>query len=167
MKMQREYALKPLPHTGSDMQKKVVPNELLLGEVGKLISDGEKVTIMTKGYSMLPFITGERDSVLLEKKDELWPGMIALAQVRKDVYVIHRIIKIEGDRVTLMGDGNLKGCERCRTSDIVAVVTRIIKPDKEIECFSRRHLRQARIWNTLLPVRRWLLAVYRRLPHVK
>lgn len=148
------------------MQKKVIPNDLLLGEVGKLISEGEKVTIMTKGCSMLPFIIGERDSVLLEKPEELCPGMIALAQVHKGIYVLHRIIEIENERVTLMGDGNLKGCEQCRRSDIVAVATRIIKPGKEIDCFSRRHLRQARVWKSLLPVRRWLLAVYRRLPHV-
>lgn len=149
------------------MQKKVLPNDFLLGEVEKLISEGEKVIIMTKGCSMLPFITGERDSVLLEKRDELWPGMIALGQVRKGLYVLHRIIKIEDDVVILMGDGNTRGCERCHRSNIVAIATKILKPGKEIDCLSRRHLRRARIWKALLPVRRWLLALYRRLPHIK
>ena len=44
------------------MQKVTVPNEILLGEVGRLIEKGDKVTLLTKGSSMLPFIKGEKDS---------------------------------------------------------------------------------------------------------
>lgn len=145
------------------MQKVIVPNEILLGEVGRLVEKGDKVTLLTKGSSMLPFIKGEKDSVLLEAPYELYPGLIALAQVRKGHYVLHRIMEIEGDKVILMGDGNLCGCEVCHKDDIVAVVSRIIKKDRQIDCYSRRHLRHARMWKWLRPVRRWILAVYRRM----
>ena len=145
------------------MHRVTVPNKILLSEVGRLVAKGDKVTILTKGYSMLPFITGEKDSVLLEAPTELFPGMIVLAQIRKGHYVLHRIIDIDGDKVTLMGDGNIRGCEDCRREDVVAVATRILKKDRQVDCMSGRHLRQARMWKSLLPVRRWLLAVYRRL----
>ncbi len=145
------------------MHKKVIPNDELLGEVGKLVAEGEKVTIMTKGSSMLPFIKGERDSVLLVKPSEPAVGMIVLAQVGKGAYVLHRIIAVDGDKVTLMGDGNIRGCERCRKKDVVAQAVRILRPDKEIDCLSRGHLVKARVWRSLLPLRRWILAVMRRL----
>lgn len=144
------------------MEKKIIPNELLLGEVSRLVADGETVTIMTKGSSMLPFIVGGRDSVVLKKPDTLSIGMIALAFVDGCRYVLHRIISVEGDVVTLMGDGNIAGVERCRIGDIKAVAVQILTPRKHIDCMSRSHLRQAAIWKSMLPVRRWILAVYRR-----
>ena len=145
------------------MEKKIIPNELLLGEVSRLVADGETVTIMTKGSSMLPFIVGGRDSVVLRKTDTLSAGMIALAFVDGCRYVLHRIISVEGDVVTLMGDGNIAGVERCRVGDIKAVAVQILTPRKHIDCMSRSHLRQAAIWKSMLPVRRWILAVYRRI----
>ena len=144
-------------------EKKILPNDLLLGEVSRLIAEGESVTIMTKGVSMHPFIRGGRDSVRLVKPVGLEPGMIVLAQIRQGVYVLHRIISLEGDDVTLMGDGNIAGVEKCRISDVKAVAVAIIKPRREIDPSGERHQRQARLWKSLLPVRRWLLAVYRRL----
>lgn len=144
-------------------EKKILPNDLLLGEVSRLIAEGESVTIMTKGVSMHPFIRGGRDSVRLVKPEGLEPGMIVLAQIRQGVYVLHRIISLDGDDVTLMGDGNIAGVEKCRISDVKAVAVAIIKPRREIDPSGERHQRQVRLWKSLLPVRRWLLAAYRRL----
>ena len=145
------------------MGKKILPNDILLGEVSRLVAEGESVTIMTKGTSMLPFIVGGRDSVRLESPADLQPGMIVLAEVQDGRYVLHRIISVEGEAVTLMGDGNIAGVERCRASDVKAVAATIIRPDKEIDANGKKHQRKARMWKTLLPVRRYLLAVYRRL----
>ena len=75
----------------------------------------------------------------------------------------YRIISVEGDVVTLMGDGNIAGVERCRIGDIKAVALQILTPRKHIDCMSRSHLRLAAIWKSMLPVRRWVLAVYRRI----
>ena len=113
------------------MEKKIIPNDLLLGEVSRLVAEGEKVTIMTKGVSMLPFIRGERDSVLLQRPENLAPGMIVLAYVENRRYVLHRIMSVEGDKVTLMGDGNIVGAERCRIEDVKAVAVKIITPKGE------------------------------------
>lgn len=144
------------------MEKITVPNDVLLGEVTRLIERGETVTLKAKGSSMLPFIVGERDSVVLERPGELTEDMIALAYVQGNRYVLHRIIAIDGDKVTLMGDGNLRGVERCRKKDVKAVATRIIKPSGEVDCNGQKHLRQVEAWKRLLPVRRWILAVYKR-----
>ena len=145
------------------MEKKVLANDVLLGEVSRLVAEGESITLMTKGVSMLPFIVGGRDSVVLERPSELKTGMIVLAHVGKDRYVLHRMISIEGNKVILMGDGNLKGVEKCLADDVKAVAVRIQRPSGETDCLSEKHLRRAVIWRKLLPVRRWILAVYRRL----
>lgn len=145
------------------MGKITLPNDVLLDEVARLVDEGEAVTLMTKGASMLPFIVGGRDSVVLVRPEELFPGMIVLAYVQGGRYVLHRILSIDGTKVVLMGDGNIKGVEVCAPADVKAVAVRISRPSGEVDCLSKRHLRQAAIWKTLLPVRRWILAVYRRL----
>lgn len=142
--------------------KRTLPNDILLGEVSRLVEGGETVTLMAKGFSMLPFIVGGRDSVVLERPGELNTGMIVLAYVMGNRYVLHRIIALDGDKVTLMGDGNLKGVEMCRREDVKAVATKIVRPSGEVDCFGKSHQRKAELWKRLLPVRRWILAVYRR-----
>ena len=145
------------------MGKITLPNDVLLDEVARLVDEGEAVTLMTKGASMLPFIVGGRDSVVLVRPEELFPGMIVLAYVQGGRYVLHRILSVDGTKVVLMGDGNIKGVEVCAPANVKAVAVRISRPSGEVDCLSKRHLRQAAIWKTLLPVRRWILAVYRRL----
>ena len=145
------------------MEKKILPNDILLNEVSRLVGEGESVTLMTKGVSMLPFIVGGRDSVLLQRPQELKPGLIVLAYVNGSRYVLHRIISVEDGKVVLMGDGNLQGVERCDVAQVKAVAVRIIRPSGEVDCLGKRHLRNAAIWKKLLPVRRWILAAYRRL----
>ena len=157
VKLSREYIKK------GKMQKSVLPNNVLLAEVDRLIKDGEQVVIMTKGVSMLPFIRGGEDSAVLAMPGELRIGDIALAKAN-DHYVLHRIIDIDGDRIVLMGDGNVKGVERCRRADVVAVALSIIRKDgTTIDCNGRSHRTMAGIWRWMLPVRRWLLAIYRRI----
>lgn len=144
------------------MQTRVVPNHELIPEIGKLIQEGTDVVFRPKGMSMLPFIRGGRDSVVLRKADGLEVGDIVLAEVSKGTYVLHRIESIVGNVIILMGDGNLGGRERCTSNQVIAVALRILKDKKEIDCRSSRHIRRARLWRRLLPVRRYLLAIYRR-----
>ena len=144
------------------MQKVIIPNQTLVEEISRLVNDGTQVTFVPKGSSMLPFIRGERDSVVLIKDDNIRPLDIVLAKVGGS-YVIHRVLTIDNDRLTLMGDGNLCGTEHCGRNDILAKVVRIIKDGRQIDCTSRSHRRQALIWQKLLPVRRYLLGIYRRI----
>ena len=145
-----------------DMQTKIIPNETLILEIGNLIQEGTDVVFRPKGMSMLPFIRGGKDSVLLRKAGGLKEGDIVLAKVEGGSYVLHRIDKIQGNYLILMGDGNLVGKERCSLADVIAVAVQILKDDKVIDCQSKTHMRRARFWRRLLPIRRYLLAIYKR-----
>ena len=147
------------------MQRLSMPNEVLLPEVERLLSLGTCVTLRTKGNSMLPFIVGNRDCVTLEPTSNLIPGDIVLAHLRKnDRYVLHRILTIKDGLVTLMGDGNLSGKEYCQTTDICGKVCTILRKGKiKIDPNKKTERRKAAIWIKLLPVRRYLLAIYRRI----
>ena len=61
------------------MEKRVLPNKVLLEEVAALVAQGKDVVFTPKGNSMLPFIRGDRDSVRLSACGEPEKGDIILA----------------------------------------------------------------------------------------
>lgn len=145
------------------MQRLIVPNEVLLPDVERLLGEGTTVTLRVKGNSMLPFIVGGRDSVTLVKAGRLQKGDMVLARLADRRYVLHRVIRLEGDTATLMGDGNLQGTERCRTADICGKVVKILRNGRTIEPDTRTERCKAALWQRFCPLRRYLLAVYRRI----
>lgn len=145
------------------MRKLTVANEELLPEVVKLLSEGNSVIIKAKGNSMLPFIVGDRDSVVLQKKDTYAIGDIVLAEITPKLFVLHRIIQIKDNKITLMGDGNFSVREGCIKENVCGHAIAIIHNEKQIDCNSKGEKRKARIWAKLLPVRHYLLAIYRRI----
>ena len=134
-----------------------LPNDLLLGEVSAVLAEGREAVITPTGQSMLPFIRGGRDRVVLRRQDSLSVGDIVLARAGSR-YVMHRIIALDGEAVTLMGDGNIRGTERCTRGEVVGTVVEIIRPDGRT-----RKPGQARAWRALRPVRRIILGIYKRL----
>ena len=144
------------------MRRIVLPNDVLLPEVTRLLEAGETVTMKVKGDSMLPFITGDRDSVVLCRAVALKTGDIVLARLDDGRYVLHRITAIRGERFTLMGDGNLLGTETCTRQAIAGQAIRVIKEGRMLDCTTPAQLRKAKLWKTMLPIRRYLLAIYKR-----
>ena len=146
----------------------------IINEAIRLVEEGVSVTLPVNGRSMLPFIIGGRESVILQQPPkqgetrqdtaQLKLGDVVLARVEGSRYVVHRIIRIDGDRVTLMGDGNLVGTEHCRLSDIKAIATHVVGSDEQPhDLYTSRRMLGVRLWWWLLPIRRYLLAIYKRL----
>lgn len=133
-------------------------------EAVRLVQKGVTVTFPVTGQSMLPFIIGGKESVILHAPGPTAVGDVVLARVDGNGYVVHRIINIDGDRVTLMGDGNVRGTEHCLLKDIKARVTHVVSADnKKRDLYSRWRVRAAKLWYWLRPIRRYLLAIYRRI----
>ncbi len=82
------------------MRTITLPNETLLPEVAEMLLEGNIITIKAKGNSMLPFIIGNRDSVILRRRDIFTVGDIVLAEVAPEYFVLHRIIRIKNINIT-------------------------------------------------------------------
>ena len=136
----------------------------VIEEAVRLVQEGVTVTFPVTGQSMLPFIIGGKESVILHAPGLTAVGDVVLAWVDGNRYVVHRIINIDGDRVTLMGDGNVRGTEHCLLKDVKARVTHVVSADnKKRDLYSRWRVRASKLWYWLRPIRRYLLAIYRRL----
>lgn len=133
-----------------------LPNEIFIPEIARLVSDGKQVQFTPTGVSMRPFIEGGVDNVTLVKPADLQVGDIVLAEIQPQHYVLHRIYAIEGDALTLMGDGNLVGTEHCTRAQVLAKVIAIHSPKGR-----RKPLTRAWLWRHLKYARRILLKIYR------
>jgi hypothetical protein len=137
-------------------------NAVLLGAVKEALREGHSCTLNVRGFSMRPFLEDRRDAVILSPVgSELHEGDAVLAELTPGHYVLHRIFAINDDKVTLMGDGNIRGTELCRKQDICGIVTRYIHPRFSFNANSRMMRCAVPLWRHLLPVRRYLLLIYR------
>lgn len=112
---------------------------------------------------MLPFIHDGYDVELCRKSDVM-TGDIVLVYTRDGRFVLHRVADIQGEEVTLMGDGNLSGTEQCLKKDISGTVLYIFdRKGRRKQCDSVSMKVKSWIWVRLKPLRRYILGIYRRL----
>lgn len=136
---------------------KKVENNILIPEMASLLREGKDVRFTPTGVSMRPFIEGGKDIVVLRRLPDVAVGDIALAAIGQS-FVLHRVIAVDGEHVTLLGDGNIGRTEECTKSDILGTVIRI-----ENSRGRRKPLTRGRLWFYIKPARRILLKVYRKL----
>lgn len=130
----------------------------------QLVGDGVCVTFPVKGQSMLPFIIGGRESVILASPEHVKVGDVVLAWVEDCRYVVHRIVNISDNDVTLMGDGNIAGVEHCQLKDVKALASHVVDArGRHHNLYTKWRMRAVALWRWLLPIRRYLLAIYRRI----
>lgn len=143
-----------------------VTNAAFIPHVRNLIEEGRTVRFRAMGWSMRPMIEHARDEVLLGGYGDDTPQRydVVLAEVGKGHYVLHRIMQIDGDHYTLQGDGNACGVEHCTRANIIAKAIAFYRKGKAEPLYtnSRTWRYYSRTWVALLPMRRILLALYRR-----
>jgi hypothetical protein len=151
------------------MEKMVIDNDTFFADVVEVLREGKQVTIPVKGFSMLPFIRGSKDLVVLERVGEdLKADDIVLFHVGPmdgGRWVMHRILAVDGDAVDIMGDGVPYAHEHVHRKQIVAKAVTILRSGKRpVDPYSPCQKRLVHFWQRLLPVRRYLLFIYRHLP---
>ena len=176
-----------MPTNHSEIRELQFENALFLPQVAKFLEEGHTVTIGLKGYSMRPFLEHNRDKALLSKPTTIQKGDAVLAEISPGVFVLHRIIKIEGDGadpslaaraarashriikiegddITLRGDGNL-AIERCKRADVRGFVLGFYRKGRQTldKTNSVKWRVYSALWTGLFPLRRYLLAFYTRI----
>lgn len=129
------------------------------------IARGHTASLTARGYSMRPFIEHNRDTLVFGSlRQPVRVGDVVLAELSTGDYVCHRVWAICGDVITLRGDGNWPGTETCTLSDLraslIAVERKGVTYNLATSCVWRIY---SSLWTRLLPIRRYLLALYRRL----
>lgn len=139
-----------------------VSNYELMPQLISYVEQGHTVSLVLNGYSMRPFLEDGRDVGVLGKPEGIKVGDAVLALTDDQRYVLHRIVGINGNNVTLLGDGN-RSTEHCSLANVKA---------KAIGFYRKGRKKMDRtdgikwkvyssFWTRLYPIRRYLLFAYR------
>lgn len=149
------------------MITKQLPNEEFLPFViSELQSvEGKTVTLPLRGRSMRPFLEDNRDKAILTITPDINTGDAVLAEISKGHFVLHRIVAIDGNLITLRGDGNLN-VEHCTLSDIRAKAIGFYRKGRNKADMTEGYKWRlySWLWTRLFPIRRYLLFALH--PHV-
>lgn len=138
-----------------------VSSKNLAEKVANVVNMGYSATIPLRGISMRPFIEGDRDKAVLVKTTSVKKQDVVFA-FANGKYLIHRIVDIDGDKITLQGDGNTSTENCCRENILATVKGFYRKGRKKMESTdSTKWKLYSTIWVWLRPFRRYLLFIYR------
>lgn len=153
--------LNPVPVNDDGVHHTTIANSIILPEVVRLVNEGHTVTLPLKGNSMRPFLCHMRDKALLTQITELHIGDPVLAETAPGHFVLHRLVALDGDNVTLRGDGNF-GVEECRREDVKALAVGFFRKGRTTADMitSRKWRWYSAVWTRLLPLRRYLLLLH-------
>lgn len=152
-------------HDSPHIATRELPNSEFLPFVIERLQEGHTATLPLRGRSMRPFLEDGRDKALLQVATHPQIGDAVLAEISEGHFVLHRIVAINGQQVTLRGDGNLSD-EHCTLSDIRAKAIGFYRKgrQKADSTDGRKWRIYSWWWTRLYPIRRYLLfALY---PHI-
>lgn len=133
-------------------QTRIISNRTLFSVVRDTLLEGNSVRVTVKGESMLPFFrSGSTITLRPVREEDIRKYNVVMADAGH-AFVVHRIVDVKDDCITLFGDGNIRGVERVARDKIYGVV----------DC-SPLHIFFAKIWLWMRPVRRYPLAIFRRI----
>lgn len=142
-----------------------LPNDMYIEAIKMEIEKGKQVRVKTKGYSMMPFISGDNGEILLKKTDRhsFRKGTVLLVQLGRKRFVAHRVCSISGDVLVLRGDGNIQLTERCTIDHVLAEVIGVIKNGKIIWKGSFTWNLYLYLWPSAPLLRRIYMGIYRKI----
>jgi len=143
---------------------KVIPNNIFFENAEQLLSEGKTVELRCFGRSMQPYMRGDGKEIIIASPfspDELSPGTIVLFRYHGR-HICHRIIRRNGERLLIQGDGVVNKQEHATISDVLGIIRTVIRRDKKpVSTQSKSAQRYWRYWRLLSPIRICLLLVYR------
>ena len=148
------------------MSKQITINkEQMFEEISKLIAEGKTVSLTAKGYSMNPFLFHMRDQITLGPwtDNDIRRGTVAFVRDIRGNILIHRIIKREGNIITLEGDGNIGQTEKSTLDGIAGIMHSVTRKNRIYTSKSLVWRTYSWIWMALRPLRLYPLVLWRKL----
>jgi len=141
--------------------KQTVQNDALAPLIQEKLRMGSEVSFTVVGESMRPFFVDKETVVTLKQFPSYKRGDICLAMSSHQKLILHRIIKIRGTEVILRGDA-LKTKEVLVRDAVLGKVIRYQTNQKTVETNSHHFRFHSFLWSLCYPVKRYVLAIIRR-----
>lgn len=139
----------------------VVSPEAVMEPLLSLLAETDAVPLVVSGSSMTPFLAPGRDTVYLSAiSAPLSRGDMVLYRRDNGRYVLHRIMRVEGESYTMIGDAQHIPEPGIRREQILALVTAVRRKEKLLQKGSFWWVFFQRVWIHLVPLRPLLRGTY-------
>ena len=142
-----------------EQQKRILSQQALAQAVAAGVADGGSFILQVTGGSMVPALLHEKSQVELVEAREIAPGQIVLARRADGSLVLHRVIRREGDTLTLNGDSQTWTEQVC-VCQVLAKVRRICRKGRWYEAGSVADKMYYKLWGVTRPLRPAMLKAY-------
>ncbi len=147
-----------------EIKKERIELEALYPTIVNVLEKGGSFLLYPNGKSMLPTIRPGKDAVYLSSPKNIKKGDMILYRRKNGAFVLHRIVKAkENGSYILRGDNQYYNENGILPSQIIAVVRRYVRGNKEINCASLSHRLYLCARNITFPIRKFFFRVKRRL----
>ena len=140
---------------------RVLPPEVLMGQLLGLLDGAEYVPLNISGSSMTPFLVHSRDTVYLSKVTRpLKKGDMILYRRDNGAYILHRIYRVTPDGYWLVGDAQILIEKDVRPDQVLALVTAVRRREKLLQPGSFWWNFFEKVWIRVIPLRPGIVAAY-------
>lgn len=142
-------------------QKHILSRQALAEAVSASVAEGGSFLLTVTGGSMVPALLHEKSQVELVQAGEIAPGEIVLVCRKDGSLVLHRVIRREGDTLTINGDAQ-SWTEQAQTHQVLAKVRRICRKGRWYDTGTLADKAYYKLWGLAKPLRPALFKVYNR-----
>lgn len=140
---------------------KTVEAEEWASRLPELLEQAAAVPLVISGNSMSPFLVHGRDTVYLSKITQpLKKGDMIFYRRDNGQYILHRIIRAEGEIYDLVGDAQQLIERGVRRDQVIAIVTAVRRKGKLLRPGSFWWDFFEKVWLNMVPQRGKLVAGY-------
>ncbi len=131
----------------------------LMPLIKETIADGRSIRFSVTGNSMFPLLVNRRDCVTVSPPDNIKKYDIVLHRRSDGTYIMHRVIGIRGNLLTIAGDNENEKERNVPIDAVVAKVTSFRRKEREYNMQELHYKLYCRFWLAVFPLRLVILDV--------
>ncbi len=131
----------------------------LMPLIKETISSGRSIRFSVTGNSMFPLFVNRRDSVTVSPADCVKKYDIVLHRRGDGTYIMHRVIGIKGDKLTIAGDNENTKEKNVPRDAVIAKVTSFNRKGRTYNMNELAYRLYSRVWLLVFPARLHILAL--------
>ena len=129
----------------------------LMPLIKETIAAGRSIRFSVTGNSMFPLFANRRDSVTVSPADQVRKYDIVLHMRADGTYIMHRVIGIKGNMLTIAGDNENQKEKNVPKEAVIAKVTSFTRKGRIYNMKEFGYLLYSRVWLWLFPARLGIL----------
>lgn len=131
----------------------------LMPLIKETIASGRSIHFSVTGDSMFPLFANRRDSVTVSPVDCVKKYDIVLHRRAEGTYIMHRVIGIKGDVLTIAGDNENEKEKNVPKDAVIAKVTSFVRKGRTYTMNEWDYRIYSHIWLWIFPVRLHILGL--------